>query len=163
MRFISHRGNLTGRIPEAENKLDYIKRALRAGFDVEIDVWRWGEKLLLGHDTGIEPVSRSFLFLNSRRLWIHCKNSGAYESLKWLGGFEHLAEPFVDVKTPIGRWRWHHSSNLDFQSNSICVMPEGQDGSVQAAFEKAGGICSDVIWFIKNNHHGYKQARSSNS
>lgn len=32
--FISHRGNLAGRMPEFENRPDYIDKALNLGFDV---------------------------------------------------------------------------------------------------------------------------------
>ena len=38
MRYISHRGNLTGRDPFRENTVEYIQEALDKGFDVEIDV-----------------------------------------------------------------------------------------------------------------------------
>ena len=37
--YISHRGNLTGPIPEKENTVDYINDAIHQGFDVEIDIW----------------------------------------------------------------------------------------------------------------------------
>jgi hypothetical protein len=50
MILISHRGNLNGPNPERENHPDYIWEALRAGFEVEIDVWWVEGKFKLGHD-----------------------------------------------------------------------------------------------------------------
>ena len=51
MRLISHRGNLTGKYPLLENTPVYIREAVDAGYEVEIDVW--GDTkggLYLGHD-----------------------------------------------------------------------------------------------------------------
>ena len=39
MRLISHRGNLTGKYPLMENTPAYIREAVDAGYEVEIDVW----------------------------------------------------------------------------------------------------------------------------
>jgi len=57
MKFISHRGNLTGPNPERENHPSYILEATANGFEVEIDLWYENGKLILGHD---EPQYRSF-------------------------------------------------------------------------------------------------------
>ena len=39
MFFISHRGNLKGPNKDEENKIEYIDKALKKNFDVEIDLW----------------------------------------------------------------------------------------------------------------------------
>ena len=39
MKLISHRGNLSGPIPESENNPSYITNAINKGFDVEVDFW----------------------------------------------------------------------------------------------------------------------------
>ncbi len=39
MFLISHRGNISGKLPERENTVDYIQEALGLGYDVEVDVW----------------------------------------------------------------------------------------------------------------------------
>ena len=39
MKFISHRGNINGRITKKENKIDYVKKAISLGFDVEVDIF----------------------------------------------------------------------------------------------------------------------------
>ena len=49
MIIIAHRGNLNGP-SKNENSLDHIGRALKAGFEVEIDVWFKNNFFYLGHD-----------------------------------------------------------------------------------------------------------------
>ena len=81
MRFIAHRGNMYGADKAQENKPEYIKNALDAGFDVEIDVWYDANTAtwFLGHD---EPqYTVPFDFLLQDRLWIHCKNGAALRKL----------------------------------------------------------------------------------
>ena len=43
MILISHRGNITGPNKEMENKPEYIEKTLKMGYDVEIDVWCFGD------------------------------------------------------------------------------------------------------------------------
>ena len=47
MIFISHRGNLKGRVPDMENHPNHIRNALTKGFEVEIDVWYKDNDLLV--------------------------------------------------------------------------------------------------------------------
>ena len=49
MKFISHRGNTDGPNLEWENDPSRIEEVLEKGYDVEIDVWKIGSKLFLGH------------------------------------------------------------------------------------------------------------------
>jgi len=48
--YISHRGNIDGRIPNSENSPEYISLALSKGYEVEIDVWFVDGSFYLGHD-----------------------------------------------------------------------------------------------------------------
>ena len=80
MKLISHRGNITGRIPNLENDPDYIKNAIHLGYDVEIDIW-YKNGLWLGHDEPQYKTYKKFLLLNTDKLWIHCKN---FEALTYL-------------------------------------------------------------------------------
>jgi hypothetical protein len=79
MILISHRGNLNGKIVERENHPDYIDEAIKAGFDVEIDVRLNGGVLYLGHDAIQYEVSLDWLKKRMGELWIHCKNIEALE------------------------------------------------------------------------------------
>jgi hypothetical protein len=80
IRLISHRGNLSGRIPKAENHPDYIEEAIAAGYDVEIDIWKIGKSLCLGHDfDGLYAAEDKWIQKWSKKLLIHAKNPSALE------------------------------------------------------------------------------------
>ena len=49
-KIIAHRGNVNGINIYFENTIEYIKSALDLGFDVEIDIHEYKEKLYTGHD-----------------------------------------------------------------------------------------------------------------
>ena len=49
MILISHRGNINGKIIEAENNPGYIDDAIRLGYEVEIDMWWIDGETYLGH------------------------------------------------------------------------------------------------------------------
>ena len=50
MILISHRGNITGRFEHYENEPTYLDKAIKEGYDVEIEVWFKDNILWLGHD-----------------------------------------------------------------------------------------------------------------
>ena len=76
---ISHRGNLLGPQPCAENKPDYIEAAHDAVGQVEIDVWWKDGGFWLGHDAPQFCVGLSWL--QQPWLWCHAKNVEAMERL----------------------------------------------------------------------------------
>jgi hypothetical protein len=79
MKIISHRGNIDGKNPDAENQPNYILSAVSLGFDVEIDVWFKHGKFFLGHD---EPQYETTIeFLSSIPAWCHAKNLDAFERM----------------------------------------------------------------------------------
>ena len=71
---ISHRGNLSGKAPNLENKPNYIDNAIYEGFDVEIDVWYKDNQLYLGHDKPQYSITIEWIENRKEKLWIHCKN-----------------------------------------------------------------------------------------
>lgn len=141
MILISHRGNLDGPNPEKENHPDYIKEALDAGYDVEVDVWFLKKRgFFLGHDTAEYPITVDFLKQNSEKLWIHCKNVTAMVMLSHhpeLNYFWHQ-EDTMTLTSKQKMWVYPGKQPV---LNSIAVMPEihGDDLSICA------GICSDYI------------------
>src|SRR5574338_177322 len=76
---IAHRGNMDGPNPEKENHPDYIMAAVKAGFDVEIDVWFIDGKFILGHDKPQYEIEEKFLHNGS--FWQHAKNVEALDEL----------------------------------------------------------------------------------
>lgn len=139
MKYISHRGNLTGPDPKEENNPIYIKKALDQGLDVEIDIWLLNEKWLLGHDKPQYEINYSF-FENSK-IWCHAKNQNAFFELnknKNINCFWHDKDTYT--LTSHG-YIWCNI-NVPLIKNSICVIPEkGINGDINDCY----GICSDYI------------------
>lgn len=141
MILISHRGNINGPIPEAENKPEYIEDTIRLGYDVEIDFWVIGDKLYLGHDEPQYPISDSWLTQFLYRIWVHCKNPEA---------LIYLQENYPQIN-----YFWHQEDTLTLTSkkhiwvypgkqpikDSIAVMPEIYNDDISQCL----GVCSDYI------------------
>lgn len=144
MILISHRGNITGPYPEQENRPDYIMKALYKGYDVEIDVWWYTDKFMLGHDKPQYEFPFDLLEKFHTKLWIHCKNVEALTQLKQidplgsrLNYFWH-EEDTVTLTSKNYIWAYPGKQPIE---GSIAVMPElGNDDVFQCK-----GICSDFI------------------
>ena len=80
MIFISHRGNINGIIKKRENTISYIKEALSAGFNVEVDIWYKKNSFYLGHD--YPKIKVNTKFLKNKKIWCHAKNFEAVEMSK---------------------------------------------------------------------------------
>ena len=149
MIYISHRGNINGRIEESENKPEYIDDTLQMGFDVEIDIWYIDGKWWLGHDGPQYEIDFEWIDHRSHRLWVHCKNKQAVE---------YLVEN--DYEAANINWFWHEEDTMTLTSfnyvwaypgkqpikKSIAVMPEINNDDIT----KCGGICSDYIQKYKD-------------
>jgi hypothetical protein len=81
MKLIAHRGNVYGPNPELENQPQYILNALSLDYDCEIDVRYINGIYFLGHDNPDYEIGLDFLLKFSHKLWIHCKNFEAFDSL----------------------------------------------------------------------------------
>ena len=140
MKFISHRGNMNGSNPEEENRPDYIAGAWEIGYEVEIDVWKMGEKWFLGHDNPEHEVDLKFL--QNERLLCHAKNLEALDHILMLGDIHCF---------------WHQEDHYTITSEgyivsypgyavtprTICMKPELQ--SHTNLHEIAYAICSDYV------------------
>jgi len=139
MKLISHRGNVDGKNPKEENSVSYIQKALKVGYDVEIDVWYVDNKWYLGHDEPQYKVKYDFLTLEG--LWLHAKNGDALYHLlqdRCRNVFYHTDEDWVLTSK---KYIWTYPNQLLYP-NSICVLPElGYNGDLKSC----KGICSDFI------------------
>ncbi len=149
MIYISHRGNINGRIEEAENKPEYIDDTLRIGFDVEVDVWYIDGNWWLGHDEPQYQIDFEWIDKRANKLWVHCKNKEAVE---------YFVENEDDCKDI--NWFWHEEDTLTLTSygyiwaypgkqpikKSIAVMPEIHMDDINVC----SGICSDYIQKYKD-------------
>ncbi len=160
MRYIAHRGNISGIDETKENLPSHILEVLSCGYDVEIDLRKIGEKLFLGHDFPQYEVDFSFLVEN-RNLWIHCKNIEAAHFLS-----EKKRE--LDFNN---NFFWHQNDDITLTSEgylftfpgktltdmSIAVMPEWSVDITN--FEKCYGVCSDFVKNIKEGNFAMENGR----
>jgi hypothetical protein len=146
MILISHRGNLSGRNVEEENKPSYIDIAISKGFDVEIDIWKIDFKLFLGHDAPQYEINEKWLEERKNVLWIHTKNifSIVYFNNTDYNYFWHEKDT---VTLTSKKYIWAYPGKQPIK-NSIAVMPELNNDDVSSCL----GICSDYInlYYIKN-------------
>lgn len=143
MRIISHRGNLNGPNPDMENRIDYIDAALHAGFDVEVDVWKIGNTVYLGHDGRQDAMP--IHYYENPKLWFHCKNVEAFNHFRLLVYIPHKLKYF-----------WHQTDDYCLTSNekiwvypgkplvydSIAVLPETVTYS-HRELRECHAICTD--------------------
>ncbi len=148
MLLISHRGNISGRNPERENRIDYIDEAINKGFLVEVDLWvdHLGFAYLQHDMPNSKDDSICTLALLERveSLLIHAKNFDASNlceelDLHW---FSHWNEPFVKTSK---EWKILHS-NSKIEKNAIAMLPETR-GLSKDSLKDCLGICSDIISF----------------
>jgi hypothetical protein len=141
MKLIAHRGLLHG--PSAlENHPDTILSSLGWGFDVEVDVWDINDKFVLGHDRPEYEIGLDFL--DDERVWIHCKNLAALDTL-------YMAETYADVF-------WHQSDDVavtrkgffwtypgrSLVKRSVYVLPELVDKGLQEINKiNCHAVCTD--------------------
>lgn len=135
---ISHRGNINGRIPAAENNPAYVNDAINAGYDCEVDVWYIDHKFFLGHDKPQHIIDGN-KFLKNPKLWCHAKNLEALRimlNLK-IHCFWHQEDDYTITSAG---WIWAYPGKPG-NKRAIAVMPE-LEGTDVTGFS---GICSDYI------------------
>lgn len=139
MILISHRGNVNGRIPEAENDPDYLVGTMMMGYDVEIDLWGTFGSLHLGHDEPQYEIQLSWLVEHQDKLWIHCKNIEALLRMK-MYAFHYFWHETDTVTLTSKNYIWAYPGKQPIQ-RSIAVMPELHGEEVLQCV----GVCSDYI------------------
>ena len=147
MKYIAHRGLLTGPDHNLENHPDQIKLALDEGYNCEVDLWVKNSELWLGHDGPQYLVDEKFI--SQIGLWIHAKNLSA---LRWLRNtdcnyFWHENDRFTMTSH---RWIWTYPGE-DLTSISVMVMPETVDSTLNNCKNaQCYAICSDYVKTLKD-------------
>ena len=139
MKFISHRGNLTGIEPSKENSPNYIMAAVAADFDVEIDVWYIDGKIMLGHDAPTYEVDLDFI--QNSRFWCHAKNAEALEFM--LANSVHCFWHENDQRVLTSRgfvWTYPNKQLID---NSVVVILDKEIDNVYVS--RAVAVCGDFV------------------
>ncbi len=135
---ISHRGTVEGRVVERENTPAYLEEALKAGFEVEVDVWFLEGEFWLGHDRG--EVRTELEFLKREGFWVHAKNLAGLYELRRAGAHCFFHESDDATLTSRG-FIWTYPGKM-LTGLSICVLPER--GGVEG-MEGCAGVCSDSV------------------
>jgi hypothetical protein len=138
--YISHRGNVDGKIKNIENSPDYVQRALSLGYEVEIDVWFVDGSFYLGHDEPLYLVQESFL--ENENFWCHAKNEEAFNKMMVNSNihcFWHQTDDYTLTSKGIP-WVF---PGKKVHNNSIWVLPENT--IYKNIMINCLGICSDYI------------------
>lgn len=142
MLIIAHRGLLEGPDKELENHPDQLLKAIRQGFDIEVDMWYNDSGLWLGHDEPQYLIEEAGLYpwLYGLHSWIHAKDLATMvylmEEYSSSNIFYHTDE---DVVLTSQKYMWAHpTKRID---GAICVLPELYPE--RAVPKNAFGICTD--------------------
>jgi hypothetical protein len=144
MIFISHRGNINGRVPNQENKPRRIISVLNKGYDVEIDVWFNGINFFLGHDFPQYNIPQTFLSMKG--LWCHAKDLQTLSELMRLklNTFYHNTD--AATLTSKGIIWIYPGKEIKCCHPCICLP---QDKNMKIEYRNVFGLCSDYISFFK--------------
>lgn len=148
MRYIAHRGLFKGPNSRLENMPNQINQALLEGYDCEIDLWVFDNRLYLGHDGPQINVTEEYI--RNDRFWIHAKN---LEALCWLrhspikhNYFWHESDKFTLTSD---EYIWTNPGN-HLSIDSVMVMPEHEDPTLEVTRNAVcHAICSDYVNRIK--------------
>jgi hypothetical protein len=143
MILIAHRGNISGPNPEFENNYDYLLRTLKAGYDIEVDVWYVDNKYYLGHDEPQYQIEEEFLIDN--RIWCHAKHIQSFDKMLKNGNIHCFFHQRDDYTLTSKNIIWTLPGKL-LTNQSISVMPEITDTySTKLIDYSCYGICSDYV------------------
>lgn len=144
MILIAHRGNTRGPSVNLENNPEFVKEAIDAGYDAEIDIWysRYTWSWFLGHNKPTYKVSNDWLYTYKDKLWCHAKELVALRILVTMGMncFWHDADKYT--LTSKG-FIWAYPDQETEPSRTIAVLPERRETKINEYVCR--GICSDYI------------------
>lgn len=142
LNLIAHRGLIKGPSKTLENQPHNIRATLEQGYDCEIDLWVFDDRLYLGHDGPQFNVTQAFI--ENPKFWIHAKN---LEAFYWLTDtqltyFWHENDKFTLTSNG---YIWSYPEQ-DLTNRSIRLMPEWADPGLTTVKENVCyGVCSDYI------------------
>ena len=146
MKYIAHRGNINGKSALYENEPGYIDKAIKQGFDAEIDIWyinseQFGWSLFLGHDEPQHRIDFNWLIDRISHLWIHCKNIEAINYFRDCNfKFNFFWHQEDDIALTSLNYIWAYPGKQPIK-NSVAVMPEIHNDDITECL----ALCSDII------------------
>jgi hypothetical protein len=141
MILIAHRGNFNGKFESYENEPTYIDMAIKAGYDVEVDVWYVNGVLYLGHDKPQYGVDFRWFRDRFMNLWVHCKNVDALIFFRNCGyNINYFWHETDTVTLTSQQYIWAYPGNQPIKG-SIAVMPSLNNETIKNCI----GICDDDV------------------
>lgn len=140
MKIISHRGNLYGPDLDKENLPTQIDRAVKEGFEVEVDIWSENQKFFLGHDKPEFNIDFLWLSERAKNLWLHCKNIESIDRLLPNKGLKFFFHQNDDLTLTSNNILWVFPKK-PYTKNSIIVSNDLKD--ISAGEDLPYGICTD--------------------
>jgi hypothetical protein len=135
---ISHLGNISGRIPDRENRLTYVQAALQAGWHVMVDVRYHNGGFYLPHDSGFDCVPPAFF--SKQRIWSRAADPETLDALCNIGAHALVASnaPFTLTSS---QFVWTLPGQ-PLSQRAIAVYPELGEANWLDLYEPAG-LCSN--------------------
>jgi len=157
MQLISHRGNRNGPNPNEENNINYIENTIKAGYNVECDIWVIDNFIYLSHDIPNKNdlgkiISIDWLHSYQEKLLVHCKNKEAIKLMmdkcvvEW---FAHDKDRWIT--TSCGNWICYGEESEIINDNLVIVMmPEHHN--IREIPRGIYGICTDFVENYKDKY-----------
>jgi hypothetical protein len=135
---ISHLGNISGRVPDLENKLAYVQAALKAGWHVMVDVRYHSGGFYLPRAGGFDTVPPGFF--SKQRVWSRAADPETLDALCNIGAHALTASdaPFTLTSA---QFVWT-LPGYPLSPRAIAAYPELGTPDWLDAYEPAG-LCSN--------------------
>ena len=154
MKLIAHRGNFDGIQLKQENTPEYLKRAIKLGYDVEIDARYLSGTMWLGHDEPTYPLSQEdfMFFLVRKEVWWHAKDYTTLATLmargSWIKTFAHESDHCALVS---GGFVWTADTNLILEpyNRTVFMVLETIERLPNLADKNPYAICTDNFVGLK--------------
>ena len=140
MKLIAHRGNINGKNPNRENSISHIEKALKLGYDVEIDVWYINGEWILSHDNPHNKHATTFVhkvnfdFITKPKLWLHCKN----------------IEAMINLYTSGTNYFWHENDKYTITSEGHIWCFPNQPAPAMTMEKTFNDLYENNMGFLKN-------------
>lgn len=153
MIFISYRGVYDGNNFEDENTPNQIGKAMSAGYNVMIDVWKVDDKFYLGNEQPLTEVTAKYL--QNKRFWLNARNAemqtyltiqphSLYPNYFW---FPYMPPPpYVEASNG----KLITPGTVPINNSSVVYLPEISDTGLFSTVKlKCFGITSSYLSFIR--------------
>jgi len=150
MKIISHRGNISGQVPDKENRPSYIDCAIGLGYDVEVDVRFVDGNFWLGHDFPQYKIESKWMSLRKNKIWFHCKNvESSMKLIEKNDNFNFFCHVNDDFILTSNNKLWVH--NLQVEITDKCIIPLLSPQEITKYSNGVPyGVCTDYVYQVES-------------